>query len=210
MSSSECDEFSGAGVLIIEVPKAGRELQLVLFRDKAKRAYADAGGKCEHVKHDNDPLKTAQEELYEESAGLLRVDERYLSGYVEKTVGKRGRWYRGYFLFTRELKRQDYLENVERLEEMDAPKYLQETDDMVRIPLSKLYRVLVVEHPNKKAPHVNLKREGKVKIHRRVAELLRIMFHDNPEWILKVMAASPFGVYKRKRDKDGLVRYVYS
>jgi hypothetical protein len=205
---SNCEQFSGAGVLIIEVPRDGGELQLVLFRDKSKRAYSDAGGKCEHVKHKNDPLLTAKAELYEESATLLKVPPRFLSGYVEKIVGKRQRWYRGYFLFTEELKRKDYLENVDRLAEMDAEKYLQETDDMVRLPLSKVYRVLMVDHPDKRSPYV--KHKGlKIKLHGRISELMRIAFEDDPEWLLRVMAESPFGHYKRKRDQDGLVHYVY-
>jgi hypothetical protein len=206
---SSCNQFSGAGVLIIEVPSFGGELQLVIFRDKAKRAYADAGGKCEHVKHNNDPLKTAIEELYEESGSLIRVDERYLSGYVEKTVGKRQRWYRGYFLFTIGLNAKDYHANVRKLEERDAPHYLQETDDIVRIPLSRLYKVLMVDYPEKKSPFVMVDGE-RIKLHKRVAELMRIAFEDDPGRILRVMKESPFGRYKRRKGKDGLIHYYYN
>lgn len=203
-----CDEYSGAGVLIIEVPRDGSELKLVLFRDKSKRAYADAGGKCEHVKHDNNPLKTAIEELYEESGALLKVDKSYLSGYVEKTVGKRQRWYRGYFLFTDELKDRDYYDNIDQLHEADAPKYFLETDEIVHLPLSRVYRVLMVDHPHQSKPYVMLGGE-KIHLHRRVVELLRIAFEDDPEWILRVMSQSKFGHYKRKKGKDGLIHYVY-
>ena len=208
-----CDEFSGAGVIIIEVPRARRnqqrELQVVVFRDKTKKAYADAGGKCEHVKHNNDPLKTAQEELFEESGSLLRVNARYLSGYVEKTVGKRQRWYRGYFLFTEELDRKDYQHNIEVLKDMCAEHYLQETDDMVRFPLSLVYRTVMIDYPEKATVSVVLKSGRKIKLHKRLVELMRIAFENNPEWILKVMSESPFGRYSRRQGKNGLIHYVY-
>lgn len=216
MSKEQCDKFSGAGVLVIEVPEHGRqgragELQLVLFRDKAKRSYADAGGKCEHVKHNNDPLKTAMEELYEESGALLRVDESYLTGYVEKTVGKHNRkWYRGYLLFTQQIRDRDYLDNIERLRHSDAPEYMQETDDIVHLPLSDVYRVVMVDHPSRARPYVVLGNGEEIRLHRRVTELLRVVFEGNPEWILKVMSESRFGRYRRKKDKTtGLVHYIY-
>lgn len=204
-----CDKFSGAGVFIIEVPDKHGELNIVLFHDKSKRAYADAGGKCELLKHNNDPLLTAKEELYEESATLIQTPDQYLSVHVEKIVGKKNKRYRAYFLLTEQLRRKDYLNNVNRLKKMNAAKYLQETNDMVRIPLSKLYRALMIDHPNKKSPKVTLKNGKRVKIHGRVSELMRFVFEKDPEWLLDKMTEKRFAKYDRVKDSDGLIHYTY-
>lgn len=203
-----CGKFSGAGVLVIEVPHSGEELNIVVFRDKKKKAFTDPGGKCE--KHHNDPKETALAELYEETATLIDAQDALSSGYVEKQIGKRRKWYRAYFLFTQPIRKLDYLHNLKKLKGMKAPKHLQETDGMVRVRLSELYKKLILDY---NGPYVYDTQGNEIKLHRRLIDVLQVVFrsdkHSKEPWILKVLLDSPYGQYTKTKDDDGLIHYTY-
>ena len=208
-----CEQFSGAGVLVIEVPSeaSGGELNLVVFHDKKKKSYTDPGGKCE--RHHDDPKETALAELYEETATLLDARDSLSTGYVEKQIGKRRKWYRAYFLFTEPIDQADYDRNVRTLRSMDAEKHLQETDAMARVTLSELYRTLFVDHPDKARPYVRDTKGNRIRLHRRLVDLLHVVFGgdsaDKEPWVLNVLNSSPYGEYQRRKDSDGLIHYEY-
>lgn len=74
--------INGAGVLLIEKyrNRFGRqEFAVILFKDRRRNNYADAGGKIEIGEN---ILQTAGEELKEESANLFRIHPRFLDKFV--------------------------------------------------------------------------------------------------------------------------------
>ena len=202
--------FSGAGVFIVEVPRNGSEIRLVLFHDKRKHAYADPGGKCEQQKHNGKPQRAALDELYEESASLLKANRRTLNGaYVERETKRRGRYYRAYFLITDQLSSKEYKRNVRKLREMNAPHYLQETDRMARIRLSEAFRA-IDRKPNAKRLYANTVGGKQVLLHRRVVDMLREVFRDSdPNWLLSLIENSDVATYNRIKKSDGLIEYRY-
>lgn len=201
-------KFSGAGLLIFEVTDTN-DLRLVLFHDKEKQAYVDPGGCMEHA-HRNNPQTTAIIELFEETACLLKVDNPDVLSrhYIEREVNRKDHrpdgWYRSYILFTRPLDKKDYQANVKHLREMNAPHSLQETDDMVRISVEELYRTV---RGDKNFAKVVDSKSTKVRLHKRIKELLQEMFRD-ATWIFKVMNESKINHYK-KTEQNGLTMYEY-
>lgn len=207
--SNKCKRYSGAGVLVIEV-SARYEPMLVVFRDVGKDAYTEPGGKCERRKHRSDdhphgdPLYTAMDELFEETAALIDVgpDGDALSpSYIEKE--HRGAFYRALFLVTTPLDPRDYANNVRRLKSMNARKYWQETDDMAKIGLSEIIRRV---QAGKKS--VIDSQGRRIRLHKRTRQLLSVLF-EYPERIHEVLRVARLERYRRVVDEDEIVRYEY-
>jgi len=60
--------YYSAGILIYKV--CGDNIQVLLGCDNKYKCWSDFGGKCEWIDN-NDPLKTASREFYEETSGVI-------------------------------------------------------------------------------------------------------------------------------------------
>lgn len=205
--------FSGAGVLIFEVSQ-DKEMTLVLFHDKEKQAYVDPGG-CTEKDHAN-PAVTAMIELFEETAGMMRVNDPHVLSnyYIDRETHEKSRkdgsvrpsgWYRSHILFTQRIDDADYFDNLKQLRALDAPKCMLETNDMVRINVSDLYRA---NAGRKKYVKTASSRSRKIRLHKRVRDLLHELFDEDASWIFKVFEETGVARYV-KTQRKGLTMYEY-
>lgn len=133
--------ITGSGIMLIELyrNKLGREEPaLILFRDKYKNLYADAGG---HLIPGLNVIESATEELKEESCNLFRIHPVYLQNYVVHNqylgfaVYIRGPQKLGrYPIYSKYYKRNNILLNYHPM----TPPSFKETNGMKRFYISDL------------------------------------------------------------------------
>lgn len=170
---------TGSGVLLVSIVK--RVPCVVLVYSKSKKAFEDPGGRIDHydksigigidsVVHDKAIKKTAQRELFEETACLVYTTKKMLNQHIDVLVKRNQKvpikpskpskpsmhqknkgtdkvrcYYRCYIVnFTGNIDRKYFHENLGVLKSHpETPKSYLESEDMVMIPLilfQKIYK----------------------------------------------------------------------
>ena len=199
------NQYSGAGVVVLENDKFGTNI--ILVRDTHKNSYTEPGGKYDHKHgtiHD-----AAKDELYEETSALFYAKNNKSinnnNNHFDKKYRKKK--YRVYFILLskplRTLKK-DYNNNTKILSSniylFNGDSSFRETDDIVKVNLYDIYNILSLNH---KVQNVWVKdiRGKNIKLHKRTARILRMYFFDDFDRNFKVKTVS---LKKRKESFDSI------
>lgn len=143
--------WSGGGVVVLEDYRhiSGNIIKcMIVSRDRARKSYVDFGGTFE--KKDIDIKITAVRECLEESAGLIDINENTSLDHTDidsgKVIDKKNVKYRAYFVKINGLCRKDFLDNLKKLKNNNAPKFWLETNDIAHIPLLEIEKIITSDN----------------------------------------------------------------
>ena len=137
MSINNTNQFSGAGVLIIENGE-----NLVLFGSKRKSGYVyeDLGGKID--KNDCNITSTAIREAFEESRGLIYIGNQSKLESLYVDIASKNKYYRCFILPISDLNiLNKYYDNVNKINSnVKIQNYWKETDDIRKFNINNLIK----------------------------------------------------------------------
>lgn len=146
-ASNGTDVYSGSGVLVVEYID-GTNDNVILFRDASKGTYEDLGGRLDKRVFESSPNEhalalSAQKETAEESRALLRINNVENLPFVETTASN-GSKYRCYILVVSRnvINAPDFNNNKAIVDASSAPPEWKETDDIQKIKLADIVRVV--------------------------------------------------------------------
>ncbi len=137
--------YSGAGILPLII--INKNYYFITFK-LLNNLLTDAGGKKEEK---NNVLDTACRELFEESAGLIKLDKLTVkNNSIHIDIGHKDKYYRCYIVLIDNIDKKIYQENLKKINKFLFNPF-GETKD---IKLIKINKILYLKKSNKVSPRL--------------------------------------------------------